>query len=108
LLRAVAGRLRRPAKSPALGGTTSFDYSLWRQGDVFELHSIWTTGLDGNPTRVNTPLGVAVISQSCDAAQGDRELIHVVPIVLLEGDAAAEAASGKRISGSPVVSVGAG
>lgn len=98
LLRDVVGWLRRPAQSAASQGAIAIDCTLWRQGDVFDLDGIWTTGPGGDPTRQETPLGVAVISQSCDAAQSDRDLIHVVPVVLLDGVRATEAASGKRIS----------
>jgi hypothetical protein len=76
----------------------AFDCTAWRQGDVFALDGLWTTGDDGHPVWVETPHGVAVISQSCDAAQSVRDRIHVVPAVVLEGAQASEAASGKRIS----------
>lgn len=108
LVRAVVERMRRPAKPPAstavLTGAQApahrafVDSSTWRQGDVFALDGMWTTGDDGQPVWVDTPDGVAVISQSCDAAQNSRDRVHVAPVVLLKGAQASEAASGKRVS----------
>jgi len=112
-LRAIVERLRRPANVPAPAAalpaakSVAFDCSTWRQGDVFALDGLWITGDGGRPVWARTPYGVAVISQSCDAAQNVRDRIHVAPVVLLEGAQASEAASGKRISFAALPELGA-
>lgn len=99
LVRIVVERMRRLARVPArTTAAAAFDCTEWRQGDVFALDGLWTTGDDGHPVWEETPHGVAVVSQSCDAAQSVRDRIHVAPVVLLEGAQADEASSGKRIS----------
>jgi len=116
-LRAVVKRVRRRTKvpAPAARNATSaqalpavFDCSEWRQGDVFALDGMWITGDDGSPLWLETPYGVAVISQSCDAAQIVRNHIHVAPVVILEGTLATEAASGKRVSFAALQHLGDG
>lgn len=102
--RAVVKRLRRPARvaaptaPPKAVHTAPFDCTAWRQGDVFALDGLWVNGDAGNPVWTETSRGVAVISQSCDAAQNVRDRIQVVSVVVLQGAQATEAASGKRIS----------
>lgn len=118
LFRAVVEGVRRLAKAPTPAAVPTgvgapvpsafFDCAAWRQGDVFALDGMWTTGDDGQPIWAQTPHGVAVISQSCDAAQSIRDRIHVVPVVLLEGAQASEAASGKRISYAALRELGDG
>lgn len=75
-----------------------FDCREWRQGDVFSLRGLWIVDENGEPAWQATPFGVAVVSQSCDAAQRGRGSIQVAPVVILDGARALEASSGKRIS----------
>lgn len=100
----VSKFLRRSAALTA----TSCNCSDWRQADVFTLGGVWTTGVDGKPVWLPTPLGVAAVSQSCDAAQSDRKRIHVAPVTLLEGDDASAAVAGKRISYAALNDLGPG
>lgn len=104
LPRVVAKLLGRPTDAPK----TVCDCSDWRQADVFTVSGIWTTGDMGKPVWHPTPFGVAAISQSCDAAQPNRERIHVAPIAHLEGDEASAAAAGKLISYAALHELGDG
>jgi hypothetical protein len=75
---------------------------------VFIVDGVWTTGDNGKPLWLSTPLGVAAISQSCDAAQASRNRIHVAPVIHLKGADATAAAAGKRISYAALSELGAG
>jgi hypothetical protein len=75
------------------------DCSAWRQGDVFYTDRIWVTNVNAHPECVDTPDGIAVISQSCDASRSDRDRIQVSPVVKLESATMrAEIESGRRIN----------
>lgn len=84
------------------------DCSDWRQADVFTVDGVWITGDSGKPVWLPTPLGVAAISQSCDAAQSTRNRIHVAPVTCLRGEESSAAAAGKRISYAALHELGGG
>ncbi|KQY55659.1 hypothetical protein ASD11_14180 [Aeromicrobium sp. Root495] len=65
---------------------------------MFNLDHLYVVDAGGKPRRVDTPLGIAVISQSCDTSQPSKDHIHVAPVVRLDGTARAEALNGKRIA----------
>ncbi len=68
----------------------------WRQADRFRLLQIALIGADGQPEVVDTPDGVALVSQTCDAVLTHRPYVQVAPIVTLSGNAARAARDGKQ------------
>lgn len=78
----------------------------WRQGDVFSVKHHWTISPSGKPTRIECRLGVAVVSQSCDAAQPSRPEVHVAPVIELDESLAGEARIGKRIAFAGLPEIG--
>ena len=82
--------------SLAMGFDVPAGCADWRQGDVFAIDSL--TVLDGHGRPVEHPceLGVAVVSQSCDASQPSRPLIQLAPVTRLDATPAREARDGKR------------
>lgn len=82
------------------------DCGDWRQGDVFSAKTYWTIDPRGKARRVACPFGLAVVSQSCDAAQPSRKEIQVAPVVELADDVADLARGGKRIAYAALPKVG--
>ena len=77
------------------GAPTPVDCTTWRQADVFTGRSIEMR--KGDAVMVEDALSqVAVVSQSCDAAQPTRPEIQLAPVILLEEGKAQEAKAGKR------------
>ncbi len=66
-----------------------------RQGDVLDLAELPVVDIDGIKPRP-TPLGVAIVSQTCDLVQANRPNVTVAKIVKLAGTACKEAASGAQ------------
>lgn len=65
------------------------------QGDVAAIPSI-LVGSGETVVRVDTPHGVAVLSQTCDIRQRVRSTVVVAPVVRKEGNEAKEANLGRR------------
>lgn len=74
----------------------------WRQGDVFRLDSLLIAGADGQPEACACPDGVAVVSQSCDAAQVSRPMLQLAPVTRLGETEAREARAGRRPRYAPI------
>ncbi|WP_201027039.1 hypothetical protein [Rhodococcus ruber] len=66
-----------------------------RQGDVFELGSLPIVGPQGTMDEP-APLGVVVISQTCDVVQANRPNVLVAKVVHLDEEAARQAREGLR------------
>lgn len=67
-----------------------------RQGDHLpHVASIVLLGMDDGVERVETPLGVVVLTQCCDLARGGRGFAHVAKVVELSGATASAARSGR-------------
>jgi hypothetical protein len=66
-----------------------------QQGDVLTLASIPIVAHEGTVSTVATPLGVVIISQTCDLQRPEPECISVAPVVELQGDLAGLAKSGR-------------
>lgn len=82
------------------------DCGEWRQGDVFEVKTYWTITSKGKARKAKCQFGLAVVSQSCDAAQPSREEIQIAPVVELEDDVAEMARGGKRIAYAALPTIG--
>ncbi|WP_131801409.1 hypothetical protein [Klenkia brasiliensis] len=67
----------------------------WRQGDRLDLRQLHIHGTDGCES-IDAPLGVAIISQTCDLVRDSIQTISVSPIVDLPTDVAQHAARGWR------------
>lgn len=85
---------------------SSSDCGSWRQGDVFDLDHIWVVDESDTPVSYPTPYGVALISQSCDAAQPSRPWVQVVPVEHLDPQKAGEARVGNRVGYAPLAALG--
>lgn len=71
--------------------------ATYRQGDVLpDLHDIHVAGPDGAVIAVDCPLGVVVVSQTCDVVQPHRPGIQVARRIQLPPGDAQEARDGKR------------
>lgn len=68
----------------------------YRQGDVLRVDSIPRKIAPGVVDWVETPLGVAVITQTCDLVLSDRPTAHLVPVVELPASEAKANRSGRR------------
>ncbi|WUH97782.1 hypothetical protein OHR68_30335 [Spirillospora sp. NBC_00431] len=68
----------------------------FRQGDIVSVPAIPLLGGAGNVEDHRTPLGAAVISQTCDLVQPDRVTAQLALVRELDPIRAKEAASGKR------------
>ncbi|MBW0255866.1 hypothetical protein [Cellulomonas sp. PS-H5] len=92
------------------GPAKAFDVPLgcveWRQGDVFAIDSLTVVDGGGRPVEHRCDLGVAVVSQSCDASQPSRPLIQLAPVTRLETTSAREARDGKRPRYAHLAAVG--
>lgn len=67
-----------------------------RQGDYLsEIRELPILNARGEVDFVSTPHGVVVITQCCDLARGGKGYAHVAPVVILSGDEAAGAKSGR-------------
>lgn len=96
-----------PALSPAAPQPVAVvNCAQWRQGDVFSVAAVVVVAADGVPGNRPCPHGAVVISQSCDAAQPDRPLVQVSPVVRLSGDDAAQAHAGHRPRYAPLPGAG--
>lgn len=71
--------------------------AAYRQGDLLEgMTSVHALGPNGTPVQVPAPLGVVVISQTCDVVLADRPAVHVARRIRLSDAHAREARNGKR------------
>lgn len=104
-LRALLSKRGQPSKSVDEIGDRCGD---WRQGDVFRDAPAYKFGSDWTPLTATTPSGVAVVSQSCDAAQPDRPHIQIAPVIELDGSLASEATAGHRPQYAPLPELGKG
>lgn len=104
-LRAFLAKRSQPSKSADEIGDRCGD---WRQGDVFLGAPAYKFGSDWTPLTATTPTGVAVVSQSCDAAQPERPHIQIAPVVELKGSVASEATAGHRPQYAPLPELGEG
>ncbi|WP_460933716.1 hypothetical protein [Phycicoccus ginsengisoli] len=73
---------------------------------MFSVADVVVVGADGVPAHRPCPHGAVVVSQSCDAAQPDRPLVQVSPVVHLSGDNAAQAHAGHRPRYAPLPGAG--
>jgi hypothetical protein len=105
-------RLPRWLKRKKPGDSVTPDAELpaecgdWRQGDVFATARAFVVNAGGTPVEHPCPQGVAIVSQSCDAAQPGRRTIQVAPVVTLADAMANEARSGKRPQYAHLASLG--
>jgi hypothetical protein len=91
--------------SPDRGGLGgAIDWRAAAQGDVLHLNHLIYWGGDGNNERVETPHGVALLSQTCDLVQ-DRERVIVAPV---SESSAAEMSYVKRGAKPLLVAIGSG
>jgi hypothetical protein len=65
--------------------------ALLSQGDVLAIPS-----LNAGGSVIDTPLGVAILSQTCDVVRGNRPNLIVAPVVSLKPDHARAAREGER------------
>jgi len=95
-----------PAASAGSPGMEEPASTLWlRQGDVFTtITSIPTLGPAGRCAEKETPHGVVVLSQTCDAVRS--ETVQVAPIVHLSGPDVHVAASGRTPKYAPLPGIG--
>lgn len=70
--------------------------SQWRQADKFSLNSVAVIAVAGEPSKLLTPDGVAIVSQSCDVVLPHRLNVQVAPLIELAGNDARAARDGKR------------
>lgn len=69
----------------------------FRQGDVLEtLVKVEVLGPDGDGIMVPTPLGVVLVSQTCDVVLPNRAAVQIAPHVRLPASAADDARDGRR------------
>lgn len=79
----------------------------WRQADVFhELTSLPVLAEDGTVKYVECERGVAILSQSCDASQLNRQTVQLARVVALTGSLASEARRGRRPRYAPLPGLG--
>lgn len=75
------------------------------QGSVFEsVNQLPVLAEDGRSKEVATPLGVAVVSQTCDNVRA--RWVQVSPVVHLEGHVLADAAKGRTSKYAPLPAAG--
>lgn len=87
-----------PEYTPAqLSGGDQEVLRTFRQGDVIAgLTTLVIVGDDGGPHEIGTPLGVVIISQTCDVVLPNRPTVQVAKRVHLIETAASDARDGKR------------
>ncbi|MEU6311799.1 hypothetical protein [Streptomyces sp. NPDC047014] len=68
----------------------------YRQGDVVGAKRVAVQVGDDDTQWVETPDGVAIIPQTCDLVLTDRTMAQVVPIVILDANAAKSSSKGQR------------
>jgi len=75
-----------------------FRARLWNLGRWLGLNGRTTddTASREDLSRIPTPLGAVVLSQTCDIVQSDRLTVQLAPVVRLEGERANQAGSGRR------------
>lgn len=79
----------------------------WRQADVVcGIKTLPVIDDDGSVGLVACEYGVAILSQSCDASQRNRETVQLAKVVTLEGTVASEARLGRRPRYAPLPGLG--
>lgn len=71
------------------------DFSVWRQGDFFDLPSIAVL-TDCGPIEHAAPLGVVVLTQTCDLVRCQGSVATVSPLIELTGDDERNAQNGTK------------
>jgi hypothetical protein len=88
------------AEVPELGvvdEVTTKTLSAYRQADVLAgLDSVTVVGPDGSQVPVPAPLGVVLVSQTCDVVLAGRPAVQVARRIRLSADEARDARDGKR------------
>lgn len=69
----------------------------FRQGDLIDsVLQLTVMAADGSGRSVDTPLGVVLVSQTCDVVLANRFMVQLAPCVVLPEKEAREARAGKR------------
>lgn len=93
---ALLGRLRGMRRRRVAVADWTERIKEYRQGDVINVESISLMTGRGDVEWVPTPLGAAVITQTCDLVLPDRPTAHLVPVVELSANEAKANRTGRR------------
>ncbi|WP_042370256.1 hypothetical protein [Streptacidiphilus neutrinimicus] len=66
----------------------------FQQGDIVESVRLPVQGANGQEVWIETPQGVALITQTCDIVVDTKHFVQVAPLVHLEGNEARQASKG--------------